>query len=59
MQCKPIALYQLPDDIDALKSLIMERLLAVSNFRQTSKRLLIKNEQLQARVLGHIIRSKR
>ena len=40
MQCMPIALHQLPDDVDALKSLLADQAIKLDHF-------VVRNEQLQ------------
>ena len=41
MQCMPIAPHQLPDDVDALKSLLAEQAIRLDHF-------VVRNEQLKA-----------
>jgi len=47
----PIALHQLPDDIDALKSLVADQLVCNEQLQADKQALDQKNEQLTARVL--------
>jgi len=47
----PIALHQLPDDIDALKSLLADQLVCNEKLQADKQALDQKNEQLTARVL--------
>ncbi len=47
----PIALHQLPDDIDALKSLVADQLVRNEQLQADKQALDQKNEQLAARVL--------
>jgi len=47
----PIALHQLPDDIDALKSLVADQLVRNEQLQADKQALDQKNEQLTARVL--------
>jgi len=52
MQCMPIALHQLPDDIDALKSLVADQLARNEQLQADKQAVDQKNEQLTARVLS-------
>ena len=46
MQCMPIALHQLPDDIDALKSLVADQLVRNEQLQADKQAAEQKNEQL-------------
>ncbi len=46
MQCMPIALHQLPDDIDALKSLVADQLVRNEQLKADKQAAEQKNEQL-------------
>ena len=48
----PIALDQLPDDIDALKSLVADQLVRNEQLQADKQAVVQKNEQLKARVLS-------
>jgi len=48
----PIALDQLPDDVDALKSLVADQLARNEQLRADKQAVVQKNEQLEARVLS-------
>jgi transposase len=48
----PIALHQLPDDIDALKSLVAEQLARNEQLQAEQQTVTQKNEQLKAQVLS-------
>jgi len=51
MQCMPIALHQLPDDVDALKSLLAEQLVRNEQIEADKQAVDQKNEQLKVQVL--------
>jgi transposase len=52
MQHMPIALDQLPDDVDALKSLVADQVVRNEQLQADKQAVVQKNEQLQARVLN-------
>ena len=51
MQCMPIALHQLPDDVDALKSLLADQLVRNEQLQADKHAVNQKNERLKFQVL--------
>jgi len=51
MRCMPIALHQLPDDVDALKSLLADQLVRNEQLQADKHAVNQKNEQLKVQVL--------
>ena len=51
MQCMPIALHQLPDDVDALKSLLAEQATRLDQFVVRNEQLTTENQRYKVQVL--------
>ena len=51
MQCMPIALHQLPDDVDALKSLLADQATKLDKFIARNEQLTTENQRYKVQVL--------